>query len=165
MKDMAIQAAAIDPQRRSVLRLSGALALAVAAGMLRPDEALAQQQEWNREAFEARQAGTALRSLGAADAGVSAAIVLDVPDLVENGAFVPVSVTATLARVQQIALLVEHNPNPLAALFMIPAGTEPQLATRIKMAQSSTVFALVEADGQWRQARKAVTVIVGGCAS
>jgi sulfur-oxidizing protein SoxY len=106
-----------------------------------------------------------LRSLGAADAGVSAAIVLDVPDLVENGAFVPVSVSTTLANVQQIALLVEHNPNPLAALFTIPAGTAPQLATRIKMAQSSTVFALVQADGQWRQARKAVTVIVGGCAS
>jgi len=155
----------IDPQRRSALRLSGALALAVAAGLLRLDEALAQQQEWNRAAFEARQAGTALRTLGAADAGVSAAIVLDVPDLVEDGAFVPVAVSTTLAGVQQIALLVEHNPNPLAALFAFPAGTEPLIATRIKMAQSALVHALVKDDGQWLQARKAVTVIVGGCAN
>jgi sulfur-oxidizing protein SoxY len=165
MKEKVILAAAIDLQRRSVLRLSGALALAVAAGLLRPDEALAQQQEWNQAAFGARQLAPALQALGAAGSGVSADILLDVPDLVENGAFVPVSVSTTLAKVQQIALLVEHNPNPLAALFTFAAGTEPQLATRIKMAQSAAVYALVQADGQWRQARKAVTVIVGGCAS
>ena len=70
------------------------------------------------------------------------------PDIAENGAVVPIGVTSTIPKTESIAILIEKNPNMLAAVFDIPAGTEPSISTRIKMAQTSNVFALVKAGGK-----------------
>jgi len=51
----------------------------------------------------------------------------------------------------------------LAALFFVPAGTEPFVTTRIKMGQTSNVYALVKADGKWLMSSKEVKVTLGGC--
>jgi sulfur-oxidizing protein SoxY len=51
----------------------------------------------------------------------------------------------------------------LAAVFAIPAGTEPTVTTRVKMGQSSNVYALVKADGKYYVASKEVKVTLGGC--
>jgi sulfur-oxidizing protein SoxY len=59
--------------------------------------------------------------------------------------------------------MVEKNPNMLAAVFDIPAGTEPTLSTRIKMGQTSNVYALVKADGKYYVASKEIKVTLGGC--
>jgi sulfur-oxidizing protein SoxY len=66
-------------------------------------------------------------------------------------------------KTESIALLVEKNPNILAASFAIPDGTEPWVNTRVKMGQSSNVFALVKADGKYYYAAKEVKVTLGGC--
>jgi sulfur-oxidizing protein SoxY len=60
-------------------------------------------------------------------------------------------------------ILVEKNLNPLAAGFTIPAGTEPTVSTRVKMAQTSNVHAVVKADNKYYVATKEVKVTLGGC--
>ena len=76
---------------------------------------------------------------------------------------VPLVVTSTLTGTDLIALLVEKNPNTLAATFAIPAGTDPFVSTRVKMGETSTVYAAVRANGKWVLASKEVKVTLGGC--
>jgi len=45
----------------------------------------------------------------------------------------------------------------------LPAGTEAFVTTRIKMGQTSNVYALVKADGKWAMAVKEIKVTLGGC--
>jgi sulfur-oxidizing protein SoxY len=85
------------------------------------------------------------------------------PEIAENGAVVPITVNSKLAKTQSIAILVEKNPNMLSALFDIPDGTDPFVATRVKMAQTSNVSALVKADGKYYLASKEIKVTLGGC--
>jgi sulfur-oxidizing protein SoxY len=51
----------------------------------------------------------------------------------------------------------------LTAVFDVPAGTEPSLSTRVKMGQSSNVYAVVKADGKFYMASKEIKVTLGGC--
>ena len=60
--------------------------------------------------------------------GVSDKVKLDAPEIAENGAVVPISVSSTLPDVTSIAILVPENPFPLAAAYKIPAGTSPMVA-------------------------------------
>jgi sulfur-oxidizing protein SoxY len=76
---------------------------------------------------------------------------------------VPVGVTSTIPKTESIAILVEKNPNMLVASFDIPAGTDPAITTRVKMGQSSNVYALVKADGKYYVASKEIKVTLGGC--
>ena len=75
----------------------------------------------------------------------------------------PVTVQTTLPKAEAIAILVEKNPNMLAASFDLPAGTEPLVGTRVKMGQTSNVYALVKADGKYYTAVKEIKVTLGGC--
>ena len=94
---------------------------------------------------------------------VSDKINLDAPEIAENGAVVPIAVTSTLPKVTGIAILVLENPNILAAAYKIPDGTEAAAASRLKMAKTSKVVAIVESDGKLFSATKEVKVTVGGC--
>ena len=123
---------------------------------------VAQAQEWNKAAFEGKSLDDVFKILGAGSPDKSGAITLNAPDIAENGAVVPVGIVTTL-KAEQMAILVEKNPSALAAQFYIPAGTEPFVTTRIKMGQTSNVYALVKADGKWSMAVKEVKVTLGGC--
>jgi sulfur-oxidizing protein SoxY len=88
---------------------------------------------------------------------------MDAPEIAENGAVVPISVTTTLADVTSISFLVSENPVALVASYKIPAGTLPNVGNRIKMAKTSNVIVVVEAGGKLYSANKEVKVTVGGC--
>ena len=90
-------------------------------------------------------------------------VSLDAPEIAENGAVVPISVTSSLANVTSISILVAENPNALAASYKIPAGTLPSVANRLKMAKTTNVIAVVEAGGKLYSTSKEVKVTVGGC--
>jgi sulfur-oxidizing protein SoxY len=90
-------------------------------------------------------------------------ITITGPDIAENGAVVPVGVTSKVAGTQAIYILVEKNPNMLAAGFSIPSGTEANVSTRIKMGESSNVIGLVKANNRFFMASKEVKVTLGGC--
>jgi sulfur-oxidizing protein SoxY len=157
----------INRHRRRVLRAgSGATlgTLLVVAGWL-PAGAQA-ADGWNKTAFETHSLDDTLHALGSnAPAAQSKDIVFfSTPDIAENGAVVPIGVTSNVPGTQSIAILIEKNPNTLAAVFDIPAGTDPSVSTRVKMAQTSNVYALVKAaDGKFYVASKEIKVTLGGC--
>ena len=151
-------------RRRELLKAgggAGVLALAGAAGLIRPGDALAQQ--WNKAAFETKTVADTLKALGGSGSTESADVLITAPDIAENGAVVPLAVESKLAKTQSIALLIEKNPNTLSADFDIPPGTDPFVSTRVKMAETSNVYALVEADGKYFHAVKEIKVTLGGC--
>ncbi|MBS0319064.1 MAG: thiosulfate oxidation carrier protein SoxY [Proteobacteria bacterium] len=153
----------MDNGRRQALRTGGGaglVALLVAAGFLKPGEALA---DWNKPAFGATTVADVLKGLGGTASAASKDVMMTAPDIAENGAVVPVQVTSMLPKTESIAILVEKNPNTLAAVFDIPAGTEPWVSTRIKMGQTSNVVALVKADGKFYTVTKEIKVTLGGC--
>lgn len=149
--------------RRDFVKLTGIFGLLAAAGLLTDEQALAQQQSWNKAAFESKSLGDAVKALGGTAAAPSGDITITAPDIAENGAVVPVGVTSKIPNTQAVYILVEKNPNVLAAGFTVPAGTEPSVTTRVKMGQSSNVHAVVKADGKFYVATKEVKVTLGGC--
>ena len=151
--------------RREVLKSGGGMtlmALLVAAGWLKPGSAAA--QAWNKSAFEAKSMDEAMKSLGGGVPAQSKDVVfVSTPDIAENGAVVPISITSSIPKTESIAILIEKNPNVLAGSFDIPPGTEPAISTRVKMGQTSNVYALVKADGRYFVASKEIKVTLGGC--
>jgi len=105
-----------------------------------------------------------LKALGTGTPAQSKDITfVQTPDIAENGAVVPIGITSAIPNTQSIAILVEKNPSTLIAVFDVPAGTDPALSTRIKMGQTSNVYALVKADGKYYVASKEIKVTLGGC--
>jgi sulfur-oxidizing protein SoxY len=149
--------------RRDFVQLTGVLGALAATGLLSVEQALAQQAAWNKIAFEAKSFGDTVKALGAVNVAESKDITITGPDIAENGAVVPVGVASKLPGTQAVYLLVEKNPNLLAAGFNIPTGTEANVSTRIKMGQSSDVIGLVKANDKWYMAKKEVKVTLGGC--
>ena len=156
----------MNSKRRTVLKSGGGatlLTLLAAAGWLKPGDSFA-ADAWNKAAFESKTMDEAYKSIaGGAPAQTKDVVFFSTPDIAENGAVVPIGVTSNLPKTESIAILVEKNPNMLAASFEIPQGTEPSLTTRVKMGQSSNVYALVKADGRYYVASKEIKVTLGGC--
>jgi sulfur-oxidizing protein SoxY len=123
----------------------------------------AANDKYPEEAFKQKSDADAIKSLYGKTAEASDKVKLDAPEIAENGAVVPVSVSTTLADVTSISILVSENPNALIASYKIPAGTVPGIANRIKMAKTSNVIVVVEAGGKLYSATKEVKVTVGGC--
>lgn len=154
----------MENKRREMLKAGGGagmLALAAAAGFVRPGEAFAQQ--WNKAAFETKSVADTLKALGGSGSTESAQIQITAPDIAENGAVVPITIESGIARTQTIAILIEKNPNTLSANFEIPEGTDPFVTTRVKMAETSNIYAVVRADGKYFHAAKEIKVTLGGC--
>ena len=150
--------------RISVLGLGAttvALAAAAATGLLRAGWAWA--ADWNKAGFEAKAVADALRALGAASPVESRDIVITAPDIAENGAVVPVAVASRIPNTQLISIVAEKNPFPLAATFDVSNGSDGYVSTRIKMGQTSDVWAVVKAGGKFFTAKKEVKITVGGC--
>ena len=123
----------------------------------------AANDKYPEDAFKQKSEADAIKSLYGKTAEASDKVKLDAPEIAENGAVVPVSVSSSLADVTSISILVTENPNTLVASYRIPAGTVPSVANRIKMAKTSNVTAIVEAGGKLYSATKEVKVTVGGC--
>jgi len=153
----------VDLGRRKALKAGGGIGLfglLVAAGFIQPGIASAASA---RAAFEAKSMDEALNALGVNFPGNNSAIQLTAPEIAENGAVVPVTVESTLSRTEQICILVDKNPTMLAANFLVPEGTEGFITTRIEMAQTSSVIALVKANGKFYRVSREVKVTAGGC--
>ena len=149
--------------RREFLQFTGLVGALAATGLLSAEQALAQQTSWNKAAFEAKNLADAVKALGGSGVTESKDITITGPDIAENGAVVPVGVSSKVPGTQAVYILVEKNPNMVAAGFSIPAGTEANVSTRIKMGQSSNIVGLVKANNQFFMASKEVKVTLGGC--
>ena len=142
--------------RRQLLR--GLLAVGAMAAW--PVQLLAR----NTSAFKATAEADVLTALyGDKTVKESVKIKLKVPEIAENGAVVPVTVSTTLPGVVGISIIVAENPNPLSARFQFAGGVIPDISTRLKMGKSSDVIAAVETADAVLIARKNVKVTIGGC--
>lgn len=153
----------MNRKRRSSLQFaagSGLYGALVAIGLLRPGQVFAQSLE---QAFKTQGIAETMKALGAAGAAESKDIVINAPDIAENGAVVPVGIRSRIPNTQMMALLVEKNPNALAGAYDILEGLEADVNMRIKMGQTSDVFAIVKADGKFFMTRKEIKVTLGGC--
>jgi sulfur-oxidizing protein SoxY len=151
--------------RRLILQGAGATVL---MGLGNPFFGLAPamadaNDKYPEEAFKAKNGADAIKALYGKTPEASDKVKMDAPEIAENGAVVPVSVTTTLADVTSISFLVSENPVVLVASYKIPAGTMPSVGNRIKMAKTSNVIVVVEAGGKLYSATKEVKVTVGGC--
>lgn len=146
----------MNKNRRGFMKLAGTV---MALGML-PLKVLADFAR-PKEAMAATDLAGVFASLGSAQD--SDQIVLETPDIAENGAVVPVTVSSAIPGTSKIYVVVEKNPNPMAAAFMIPAETEAFIQTRVKVAQTCPIYAVVEANGKLYKASRETKVTLGGC--
>jgi sulfur-oxidizing protein SoxY len=153
------------PTRRLILQGAAAVAL-IGLGDL-PFGATcalaAANDKYPEEAFKLKNEADAIKALYGRTAEPSDKVKLDAPEIAENGGVVPISVATTLDKVASISFFVAENPFALAASYKIPEGTVPAVANRLKMAKTTNVTAIVEADGKLYSATKEVKVTVGGC--
>ena len=147
--------------RRDMLVTSAQLAGLLASAGLLPTTAHA---AWSAAAFEAKTLADAVKALGGSAPVESKDITMTGPDIAENGAVVPVGCSSNLPGVKRLALLVEKNPSALAAVFDVTDAVDASFNTRVKMGQSSNVFAVAfMADGKVLYAAKEIKVTLGGC--
>ena len=117
-----------------------------------------------RAAFDAKSLPQLLKALGLPAPVASKDVLLQAPDLFEDGTVVPVTLGCALPGVQRLLLGVERNPTLLAALFEPGEPLEPNISIRVKMQETSNVIALaVMKDGRVLMASKEVKITLGGC--
>jgi sulfur-oxidizing protein SoxY len=147
--------------RREFLSHSATVAALLATAGLWPGTARA---EWSAAAFEAKTMADVMKALGAVAPVESKDVTISGPDIAENGAVVPVAVATTLPGAKRLLLMVEKNPNTLSAAFDISDSVDANFSTRVKMGQSSNVYAVaMMTDGKVLFAQKEIKVTLGGC--
>ena len=154
----------MNTKRRTFLKSSAAasaVGIAVSAGLITPRSVFA---AWPKAAFEATDVDAALNgAVGGANTTSSGDIKVKAPDIAENGAVVPITVTSNISGTESISVLVPKNNTPLAASFNLGNNAEGFVSTRIKMSQTSDVVVVVKAGGKLYSAKKEVKVTIGGC--
>jgi sulfur-oxidizing protein SoxY len=150
--------------RREMLTRSAQVAGMLAALGLLPGVARAQAAAYNAPAFDAKTMADLMKALGAGAPVESKDVTITGPDIAENGAVVPVAASTALPGVKRMLLLVEKNPSMMSAMFDVGDAVEANFSTRVKMGQSSNVFAVaMMRDGKVLYAAKEVKVTLGGC--
>jgi sulfur-oxidizing protein SoxY len=153
-----------EPTRRDLLSHSTRLTLLLASLGMLPALAQAQAGGYSTTAFEARSITELMKALGAGAPVESKEVTITGPDIAENGAVVPVAVATALPGVKRMLILVEKNPAVMAAMFDVSEAIDSNFSTRLKMAQSSNVYAVaMMGDGKVLFAQKDIKVTLGGC--
>ena len=151
-------------KRRTILKgtlAASAVGMAIGTGLLTPRTVLA---AWPKDAFEAKTVDDAMKNLfGSTTLEGNDKIQIKVPDIAENGAVVPVSVEVQMDGVESISIVAEKNVSPLTSSYTLGSGTDPFVATRIKLGKTSSVIAVVKAGGKLYSTGKEVKVTIGGC--
>jgi len=153
----------VNLARREVLKLgvTGAALATLPIGALFP--ARSAQAAYPENAFKEKDLAKALQDLfGTADT-TEGDVKIKAPDIAENGAVVPITVSTPMSGVESITILVKENPSPLVAHFELGPRTDGYVSTRIKMGKTSPVTAVVKANGKLYSASKTVKVTIGGC--
>ena len=137
----------MDQERREFIRIASALSVALGAGILMPSAVLA--KEWEGNLIDAKTVLEAVKILGG-------------PEMVDSVYVVPVSMESRIPGTDFMALMIQKNPVPMSAVFLIPPGTEAMINTRIKMGATSTVYGIVRANGNFYVGSTMIKVRAGG---
>lgn len=155
----------VNPTRRQVVVLGGALGLS----WLLPGGAWAQNSTAAPRTDGAEADRIAAEFIGSATP-VTEGLVLDLPALGDNPAAVPVRVHVSEEMTAQnyceeIILLAERNPMPLACRMRFSAATgAADVAVRLRLIETMNVRALARmSDGRILDTHGTITVAAGGC--
>lgn len=118
---------------------------------------------WNKSAFESATLTEAVNHLNIQAETASTQIEIIAPDKAENGAVVQVEINSHIANTESITILSEKNPTPLVAQYTFSNGALPYVVTRIKMAETCDLKAVIKANNQYFSASKRVEVLENGC--
>lgn len=112
----------------------------------------------------------AVSKLGGSAMAGSGKITIDLPEIAENGATVPITITVdspmTAAdHVKQIHVFAEKNPSPEVISFnLTPSNGKAQVGSRVRLSKTqNVVVAAVMSDGSVHTNQKEVKVTIGGC--
>ena len=174
----------MDQSRRDVMRVASGLAIALTTGLLKPSDVFAAGwgSDWNGAVYSAKSleafviamngdtttpnSSKTVTERGSAP-GLSRAkenaIILDAPELVENGTNVRVNLASNIPNTDFIALLADQNPNPVCVGFHVLPNNDPSYLVTIKVAETSSLVAVVRSEGKWFYTLRAISVMVGGC--
>jgi sulfur-oxidizing protein SoxY len=141
-------------------RLRRTLLGALCAMLAKPLAALA---AWNQGAFGAKTTQDALKAIGAANPAPSTDILIEAPQIAENGAVVPIEIAANIPGTTSIAVVLDRNPFPLAARFDFKDGAVPYVKVNVKMGETSDVRVVATALGRHYVATREIKVTIGGC--
>ncbi len=150
--------------RRSLLQAgltASQVALAAKAGLRWPLTVLA--SDWPADAFQATSYETAAALFGAEPVEEGAHVPLEAKAIAEDGSTVPIRVITDLAGPLTVARFSLANPTPAVGRFELSGALDRRLDTRVKMAQSGDVVAVVSAEGRHSGARRRIRVAAGGC--
>ena len=118
---------------------------------------------WNEQAFGAKTAADALQGIGAAGAAASKDIVIEAPQIAENGAVVPIEISSNIPGTTALAVVIEKNPFPLTGRFEFKEGAAPFVKLNVKMGETSDVRVVASAGGKSFSATREIKVTIGGC--
>ncbi|HIP11932.1 MAG TPA: thiosulfate oxidation carrier protein SoxY [Arcobacter sp.] len=146
--------------RRNFLGLSVGVA---AAAMIPASLSATNFRATKPKAWTAHNINDAMTEIfGTSNTTVSKKIKLKAPDIAENGAVIPVTIS-TKMNAKTMAIFQDANPESAVAVFTVPANGIPEYSIRIKMAKTGTVTAVADVDGKLYSASKVVKVTIGGC--
>ncbi|WP_108062496.1 thiosulfate oxidation carrier protein SoxY [Poseidonibacter lekithochrous] len=145
--------------RRNFLGLGlGALAVSMAPSTL----SAVNFRETKPKAWTATKVDEGMKEIFGTTSTTKGKVKLKAPDIAENGAVIPLTVSSKLAG-SKVAIFQDANPEATVAVFTVPAGGIIDYSVRIKMAKTGTVTAVVEEGGKLYSASKLVKVTIGGC--
>lgn len=104
----------------------------------------------------------AIKELYGSDTLIKEKVKLKAPDIAENGAVIPLTISSKL-NATSVSVFQDANPETAVAVFTVPEGGIVDYSIRIKMAKTGEVTAVVESEGKLYAASKTVKVTIGGC--
>ena len=115
------------------------------------------------KSWEATKTDAAIKELyGTSKLKESKEIKLKAPDIAENGAVIPVTISTKL-NAQSIAIFQDANPESTVAVFTLHKNSIADYSIRIKMRKTGTVTVVANVDGVLHSVSKQVKVTIGGC--
>jgi len=177
----------LDSRRRDLIRVTSALSLAFGSGLLTPAQVFGASRwgsDWNGAVYSARSLEAFVRAMqgdtttpneprtvtrservnipGLAEAGEEQ-ILIDAPELAENGTNVPVTARSNIPGTDFIALIADLNPYPVCVGYNVLPDSDPGFSVRIKVAKSSNLVVIARANDKFYYSLRDITVMIGGC--
>lgn len=151
--------------RRKFLKAGASAALLsplLGMGLLVPTRVLA--AEWNKSAFTSRNVGDALKAYGSATATETRDIVINAPEIAENGAKVEVEVSSNIANTRSLAIFADKNPMPLCSAIEFSGPVLPYVREQLKLSETTRIRVVAKTgDGKSHVAFREIKVTLGGC--
>ena len=151
--------------RRKMLQGSASAALLlplIGTGLLTPRQAWA--SPWNNKAFTARSSSDALAALGVNTPQDSRDLIINAPEIAENGGKVEVEITSRIPDTRKLLVLADKNPMPLCAELDFSSNAQAYAKVQLKLAETMRVRAIARTgDGRNYVAFREIKVSLGGC--